>query len=110
MSASIRVSDETKQLLEALKRDGETFLDSPVIVDTLDGVPDVVEYVEHRGRPYLIGSICRSTDDRTVSSTQSRKNERASVTDRGASAVTVGFGASTQRGDGGKSPRPGTST
>lgn len=35
-----------------------TFLDSSVIIDMLAGVPDVVEYVENRGQPYLTSSIC----------------------------------------------------
>lgn len=35
-----------------------TFLDSSVIVDMLEGVPDVVEYVEDRGQPFLTSSIC----------------------------------------------------
>ncbi|WP_251343103.1 PIN domain-containing protein [Haloplanus halophilus] len=35
-----------------------TFLDSSVIVDMLEGVPDVVEYVEDRGQPYLTSSLC----------------------------------------------------
>ena len=35
-----------------------TFLDSSVIIDMLEGVPDVVEYVEDRGQPYLTSSIC----------------------------------------------------
>ena len=35
-----------------------TFLDSSVIIDMLEGVPDVVEYVEARGQPYLTSSIC----------------------------------------------------
>ena len=35
-----------------------TFLDSSVIIDMLEGVPDVVEYVEDRGQPYLTSSVC----------------------------------------------------
>ncbi|GGL36365.1 hypothetical protein GCM10009037_19940 [Halarchaeum grantii] len=35
-----------------------TFLDSSVIIDMLEGVPDVVEYVESRGQPYLTSAIC----------------------------------------------------
>jgi predicted nucleic acid-binding protein len=35
-----------------------TFLDSSVIIDMLDGVPDVVEYVEDRGQPYLTSALC----------------------------------------------------
>jgi predicted nucleic acid-binding protein len=35
-----------------------TFLDSSVIIDMLEGVPDVVEYVEDRGQPYLTSSLC----------------------------------------------------
>ena len=35
-----------------------TFLDSSVIIDMLEGVPDVVEYVENRGQPYLTSSLC----------------------------------------------------
>jgi hypothetical protein len=35
-----------------------TFLDSSVIIDMLEGVPDVVEYVEDHGQPYLTSSIC----------------------------------------------------
>lgn len=35
-----------------------TFLDSSVIIDMLEGVPDVVEYVEDRGQPYLTSAIC----------------------------------------------------
>ena len=35
-----------------------TFLDSSVIIDMLEGVPDVVEYVQDRGQPHLISSIC----------------------------------------------------
>lgn len=35
-----------------------TFLDSSVIIDMLAGVPDVVEYVEDRGQPYLTSSLC----------------------------------------------------
>ena len=36
-----------------------TFLDSSVIIDMLNGVPDVVEAVEvDRGQPYLTSSIC----------------------------------------------------
>jgi len=35
-----------------------TFLDSSVIIDMLEGVPDVVECVEDRGQPYLTSSLC----------------------------------------------------
>lgn len=35
-----------------------TFLDSSTIIDMLVGVPEVVEYVESRGQPYLTSSIC----------------------------------------------------
>ena len=35
-----------------------TFLNSSVIIDMLEGVPDVVEYVEDRGQPYLTSSVC----------------------------------------------------
>ena len=35
-----------------------TFLDSSVIIDMLEGVPDVVEYVEDRGQPSLTSSVC----------------------------------------------------
>jgi predicted nucleic acid-binding protein len=35
-----------------------TFLDSSVIIDMLEGVPDVVDYVEDRGQPYLTSSVC----------------------------------------------------
>jgi predicted nucleic acid-binding protein len=35
-----------------------TFLDSSVIIDMLEGVSDVVEYVEDRGQPYLTSSVC----------------------------------------------------
>ena len=35
-----------------------TFLDSSVIIDMLEGVPDVVKYVEDRGQPYLTSSVC----------------------------------------------------
>ena len=35
-----------------------TFLDSSVIIDMLEDVPDVVEYVEDRGQPYLTSSVC----------------------------------------------------
>jgi predicted nucleic acid-binding protein len=35
-----------------------TFLDSTVIIDMLEGVPDVVDYVEDRGQPYLTSSVC----------------------------------------------------
>ncbi len=35
-----------------------TFLDSSVIIDMLEGVPDVVEFVEDRGQPYLTSSLC----------------------------------------------------
>lgn len=35
-----------------------TFLESSVIIDMLEGVPDVVEYVEERGQPYLTSSVC----------------------------------------------------
>jgi len=34
------------------------FLDSSVIIDMLEGVPDVVEYVEARGQPYLTSALC----------------------------------------------------
>lgn len=35
-----------------------TFLDSSVIIDMLEGVPDIVEYVEDHGQPYLTSSLC----------------------------------------------------
>ena len=35
-----------------------TFLDSSVIIDMLEGDPDVVEYVEDRGQPFLTSAIC----------------------------------------------------
>ena len=35
-----------------------TFLDSSVIIDMLQGVPDVVDAVEERGQPYLTSSLC----------------------------------------------------
>lgn len=35
-----------------------TFLDSSVIIDMLQGVPDVVGAVEERGQPYLTSSLC----------------------------------------------------
>lgn len=35
-----------------------TFLDSSVIIDMLEGAPDVVEAVEERGQPYLTSSVC----------------------------------------------------
>lgn len=35
-----------------------TFLDSSVLIDMLEGVPDVVEAVEERGQPYLTSSLC----------------------------------------------------
>jgi len=35
-----------------------TFLDSSVIIDMLEDVPDVVEYVEDRGQPFFTSSIC----------------------------------------------------
>ncbi|PSP77211.1 VapC toxin family PIN domain ribonuclease [Halobacteriales archaeon QS_4_69_225] len=35
-----------------------TFLDSSVIIDMLEGVPDVVEHVEDRGQPYFTSSVC----------------------------------------------------
>ncbi|WP_435158858.1 PIN domain-containing protein [Haladaptatus sp. DFWS20] len=35
-----------------------TFLDSSVIIDMLEGVPDVAEAVEERGQPYLTSSLC----------------------------------------------------
>lgn len=35
-----------------------TFLDSSVIIDLLQGVPQVVEEVEKRGQPYLTSSLC----------------------------------------------------
>ncbi|APE94622.1 PIN domain-containing protein [Halodesulfurarchaeum sp. HSR-GB] len=34
------------------------FLDSSVIIDMLEGVPAVVEYVEDRGQPYLTSTLC----------------------------------------------------
>ncbi|MEF8778488.1 MAG: PIN domain-containing protein [Natronomonas sp.] len=35
-----------------------TFLDSSIIVDMLEGVPEVVEAVEERDQPYLTSSLC----------------------------------------------------
>lgn len=35
-----------------------TFLDTSVIIDMLQGVPDVVDAVEERGQPYLTSSLC----------------------------------------------------
>ncbi|MEZ3117629.1 PIN domain-containing protein [Halobaculum sp. MBLA0147] len=35
-----------------------TFLDSSIVIDMLEGVPEVVEYVEDRGQPYLTSSLC----------------------------------------------------
>ncbi|WP_101294460.1 PIN domain-containing protein [Halegenticoccus soli] len=35
-----------------------TFLDSSVIIDMLEGVPEVVSAVEERGQPYLTSSLC----------------------------------------------------
>jgi Predicted nucleic acid-binding protein, contains PIN domain len=35
-----------------------TFLDSSVIIDMLERIPDVVEYVEDRSQPYLTSSLC----------------------------------------------------
>ena len=35
-----------------------TFLDSSVIIDMLEGIPDVVAAVENRGQPYLTSAIC----------------------------------------------------
>jgi hypothetical protein len=35
-----------------------TFLDSSVIIDMLEGLPDVVKAVETRGQPYLTSAIC----------------------------------------------------
>ncbi|MDQ2055522.1 PIN domain-containing protein [Halobellus sp. H-GB7] len=35
-----------------------TFLDSSVIIDLLEGVPDVVEYVDNCSQPYLTSTIC----------------------------------------------------
>ncbi|RLM83873.1 type II toxin-antitoxin system VapC family toxin [Halobellus sp. Atlit-38R] len=35
-----------------------TFLDSSVIIDLLEGVPDVVEYVDNCFQPYLTSTIC----------------------------------------------------
>lgn len=34
------------------------FLDSSVIIEMLAGTPDVVEFVEARGQPYLTSSLC----------------------------------------------------
>jgi hypothetical protein len=34
-----------------------TFLDSSVIIDMLEGVPDVVESVEDRGQPYRFNPV-----------------------------------------------------
>lgn len=35
-----------------------TFLDTSVIIDMLEGVPDTVNAVETRGQPYLTSSLC----------------------------------------------------
>lgn len=35
-----------------------TFLDSSVIIDMLEGVSEVVKYVEDRSQPYLTSSVC----------------------------------------------------
>lgn len=35
-----------------------TFLDSSIIIDMLEGIPEVVEHVEDRGQPYLTSTIC----------------------------------------------------
>ncbi|UPM44546.1 PIN domain-containing protein [Halocatena salina] len=35
-----------------------TFLDSSVIIDMLEGLPDTVETVEERPQPYLTSSLC----------------------------------------------------
>ena len=35
-----------------------TFLDSSVIIDMLEGIPETVEAVEERGQPYLTSSLC----------------------------------------------------
>lgn len=35
-----------------------TFLDSSVIIDMLEGIPDVVTAVEKCGQPYLTSSLC----------------------------------------------------
>lgn len=35
-----------------------TFLDSSVIIDMLQGIPEVVEAVEARGQPYLTSCLC----------------------------------------------------
>lgn len=35
-----------------------TFLDSSIIIDMLEGVPETVEAVEERGQPYLTSSLC----------------------------------------------------
>ncbi|MHB9288039.1 PIN domain-containing protein [Halobacteriales archaeon Cl-PHB] len=35
-----------------------TFLDSSVIIDMLEGVPDVADYVQERGEPYFTSTIC----------------------------------------------------
>ncbi len=35
-----------------------TFLDSSVIIDMLEGIPDTVAAVEARGQPYLTSSLC----------------------------------------------------
>ncbi|WP_193310663.1 PIN domain-containing protein [Halorubrum halophilum] len=35
-----------------------TFLDTSVIIDMLEGVPDTVKYVEDRGQPYLTSALC----------------------------------------------------
>lgn len=35
-----------------------TFLDSSVIIDMLEGDPEVVDAVQERGQPYLTSSVC----------------------------------------------------
>ena len=35
-----------------------TFLDSSIIIDMLEGIPETVEAVEERGQPYLTSSLC----------------------------------------------------
>lgn len=35
-----------------------TVLDASVIIEMLEGEPDIVEYVEDRGQPYLTSSLC----------------------------------------------------
>jgi predicted nucleic acid-binding protein len=35
-----------------------TFLDTSVIIDMLEDVPDTVKYVEDRGQPYLTSALC----------------------------------------------------